>query len=73
MSDMFGFGKITIGMQIEEVERELTQRASVYPRLVANKKLSQTKADYHVARMKAVLTTLEWLRDNEAAIKAKVP
>lgn len=70
--DLFGFGKISLNQQIDEVDRELVQRAAVYPRLVSNKKLAQSKADYQIARMQAVKRTLEWLRDNEDAIKGRV-
>lgn len=63
---------ISLGQQIEEVARELKQRERVYPRLVGQGKLRQSVADYHVERMKAVKATLEWLRDNEAAVRAAV-
>lgn len=64
------FVKISIGQQIEEVRRELDQRARVYPRLIDMKKLKRTHADYQTARLEAVLRTLEWLRDNQDKIKA---
>lgn len=64
--------KISLNQQIEEVERELAMRARVYPGLVSRSKLSQSIADYHVARMRAVKATLEWLRDNETEIKRRV-
>lgn len=69
---MFGFGKISLNQQIDEVDRELVQRAAVYPRLVSANKLAQSKADYQMARMQAVKRTLEWLRNNEGAIKGRV-
>lgn len=60
----------SLNQQIEEVERELDQRSRVYPRLISTGKLRQSIADYQVGRMEAVKRTLEWLRDNETAIKA---
>ncbi len=70
MADLFGPQKITLAQQIDEVERELQQRAAVYPRQVSANKMSQTRADFHVARMRAVLRTLCWLKEHEAAIRA---
>jgi hypothetical protein len=61
--------KISIGQQIEEVQRELVQREKVYPRLVTAGKLKRSHAEYQTERMRAVLATLQWLSDNEAAIK----
>jgi hypothetical protein len=51
-----------------EVDRELKQRADVYPRWVARGKLHQSIADYLVRRLEAVKATLEWVRDNEAEL-----
>jgi len=51
-----------------EVDRELKQRADVYPRWVARGKLQQSIADYQVRRLEAVKATLEWVRDNEAEL-----
>lgn len=56
--------KISISQQIEEVEYELKQRASVYERIIANHPSRRAELEYHVARMKAVLESLEWARDN---------
>lgn len=65
--------KFSLNQQIEEVERELQQRRSVYPRLTATGKLRESVAEYQVGRMEAVRRTLQWLRDNEAAVRAAVP
>lgn len=62
--------KISLTSQIQEVERELSQRRSVYPRMVATRKLKQSLADYQMQRLEAVLATLKWLQANEAAVKA---
>jgi hypothetical protein len=62
----------SLSAQIEEVEREILLRGRVYPHQVASRKMRQSVADMHLDRMRAVLRTLEWLRANETAIKAKV-
>jgi len=62
--------KLSLAQQIEEVARELGLRKQVYPRLVSTGKMRQSVADYHTARMRAALATLEWLQKNEARIKA---
>lgn len=62
---------VSLAQQIEEVERELELRRRVYPHQVARGQMRQSIADYHMARMQAVLRTLQWLRANEDAIKAK--
>lgn len=53
----------TLTDQIAEVEREITMRQRVYPRLVQNRTLSQAKADRSIETMRAVLATLTRLRD----------
>jgi hypothetical protein len=50
---------VTLVEQIAEVKRELGQRRSVYPRLVASGSVSRARADRQVEIMEAVLTTLE--------------
>ncbi len=64
--------KTTLDQQLAEVKREIALRRNVYPGFVARKKMRQGEADEHLARMEAVLQTLEWLQTNEVAIKAKV-
>jgi len=58
--------------QIQEVERELGKRKDVYPRLVKTRKLRQSEADFYMGRMEAVLVTLRWLQEHEAAVRAAV-
>lgn len=65
--------KLSIHAQIEEVQREIELRRKVYPHQVATGKMRESVAALHIQRMEAVLTTLQWLRDNEAAIRSKVP
>ena len=50
---------ISIRMQIDEVKRELAMRASVYPSQVRRGAMRQGVADEHMARMQAVLETLQ--------------
>lgn len=64
--------KISLAQQIEEVERELKLRATVYPRMVASGKLKQKYADFHVERLQAVLDTLKWLNENRTRILDEV-
>jgi len=64
--------KFNLRQQIEEIDRELTKRAEVYPRWVRAGKIKQSQADYHVARLEAVKRTLEWLAANETEIRAYV-
>lgn len=57
--------------QIEEVSREIAMRERVYPQMVRARKMSADAAEIHIGRMRSVLRTLMWLRDNEAEIKAR--
>lgn len=51
---------MTVSMteQIKCVEREISMRKRVYPRLVKNGKMKQEQADFELAAMEAVLDTL---------------
>lgn len=49
----------TIDEQIAEVRREVKLREQVYPHQVTRLKMTQAQADEHLARMRAVLETLE--------------
>lgn len=51
----------TLADQIAAVKREIALRERVYPRWVADRRLTQDKADREIAAMKAVLATLERL------------
>jgi hypothetical protein len=50
---------ISIDDQVEAARREVRQRERVYPRFIANGKMTQAAADREVARMKAIVKTLE--------------
>lgn len=54
---------IDFAEQLEVAERELRLRRSAYPRWVAAKKMTQTKADREIAGMEAIVGTLTRLRD----------
>lgn len=56
---LFGALPITIPAQIACVERELRMREHVYPRRVADGKMSEAKAREELAAMRAVLATLQ--------------
>ena len=58
-----GLFAITIEEQIAEVERELKLREHVYPRWVGEKKMRQEKADKCMAAMRAVLETLQSIKE----------
>ena len=61
--------RISLAQQIEEVQRELDARATVYPRLYAKGTLRTSVGQYQVQRMQAVLETLLWLKKNEQKIR----
>lgn len=50
--------RIPLSDQIECVQRELRQRARVYPRLVDSGRMTQAQADREMVRMRAVEATL---------------
>ena len=58
--------RFSIAQQIEEIERELRMRQEVYPRMISKGKMKQSVADYHMARLAAVLTTLQNLATGES-------
>ncbi len=58
MAELFPIG---LPEQIAEVEQEIAMRRVVYGRRVADKKMSQAKADKKIAAMEAVLATLRRL------------
>lgn len=55
---------VPITDQITEVKREIAMRKSAYPRWIAAGRLKQEDADVRIARMAAVLATLERLHEN---------
>jgi len=57
---------MTIAAQIKEVEREIGLRQNVYPALVRQRRMSQAKADEHLARMREVLETLKGIQYYDA-------
>lgn len=65
--------RVSLSQQIEEVQRELDQRESVYPRLIAKRRLGQSIADFYVRRLTQVLRTLVWLQRNEAILRQRCP
>jgi hypothetical protein len=63
---------ISLAQQIEEVEREIKLRESAYRSYGRTGSMRTSEAEFHIARMKAVLTTLRWLQAHEATVKAAV-
>ena len=55
MNELFPIG---LPEQIAAVEREIALRRRVYPRRVADRKMTQALADKQIAAMSAVLDTL---------------
>jgi hypothetical protein len=53
--------EITLADQIKCVAREIALRKAAYPGWVANRRLTQAKADREIAAMEAVLGTLKRL------------
>lgn len=56
---------MSLDEQIACVKREIAMRQRVYPRFIESGKLKQTKADYEIMAMKAVLETLTVLSSQE--------
>jgi hypothetical protein len=50
--------KVTLRMQIQEVEREIALRKNVYPGLVAKHRMRESESAEHQRRMLAVRDTL---------------
>jgi len=63
---------VSLNEQIAEVMRESALRENVYPGLISRGKLKQREADYCMDRLRAVLDTLLWLRNNEHLIKQRL-
>lgn len=64
---------IGIEEQIACAKRELALRQRVYPSFVDRKKITADKATYEIEAMKAVLKTLEAIKDIGAIAPAPVP
>jgi hypothetical protein len=62
--------KVSLAQQIEEVEREIALREDVYKRKYTGR--DRSRGEFHLARMRAVLATLQWLAAEEATIRAYV-
>lgn len=56
---------ISLVEQIKCIERELALRASVYKKRIAEGKMSVSKAEREMATMRAVLYTLQALKEQE--------
>ena len=63
MPDLFPESQTDLRAQIKEVEREMKQRAKVYPRLIESGRLSPAVAERQTDAMRAVLETLQGLEN----------
>jgi hypothetical protein len=52
------FPEVPLEQQIACVEREIKMRERVYPNFVANKRMTQDRADYEIRAMNHVRETL---------------
>lgn len=64
--------KISLASQIAEIDRELTARADVYPRLIKTNRMRQSIADIQVKHLEQARETLTWLKENERMIKQRL-
>ena len=55
-----------IEQQIASVEREIKLRIRVYPRLIDKGKITALTAEREIATMRAVLETLQQVKDRQA-------
>lgn len=51
-----------LAAQVAEIRREIAMRRRVYPRFVADERMSQAEATARIATMQAALATLEALQ-----------
>jgi hypothetical protein len=65
MPDLFGtkLAPVPLPVQIACIEREIAMRKRVYPAWVASGRMSQAKTDAELLAMRAVLETLQGVRD----------
>lgn len=65
MADLFPDSPLAVSIddQIDEVRKEINYRKHVYMRLVDKKKLTLATADKKIAIMRAVLQTLQQLKE----------
>lgn len=59
MPDLFDRADVPLHEQIECATRELSMRRNVYPRRIAEGRMTQALADREIARMAAILATLK--------------
>lgn len=71
MSDMFVDSPIPTSAQMACVEREIAMRRRVYPRWVADGRMTQAKADAEIAAMSAVHASLSEMGQLRAGVASK--
>jgi hypothetical protein len=62
--------RVSVAQQIEEVEREIALREDVYKRKYVGR--DQSRGEFHLNRMRAVLATLRWLQENVTDVRAYI-
>ena len=62
--------EVSLQDQVKCVRREIAFRQHVYPRMVADARMSQAKADHELLVMRAVLATLQRLVDAADGLRA---
>lgn len=62
---------VTITEQIKVVRREIDYRKRLYPRWVADGRMTQLEANYQIEAMEYVLNTLQAVLDFERSFIAK--
>lgn len=65
MSDLFPNSprEVTLADQVAAAERELKMRQGVYPRRIAEGKMSASFADHQLACMEAIVATLKQCKE----------
>lgn len=61
--------RLRIDEQIAVVSHEVATRETLYSKWVKAGKCSKALAEKRIAEMRAVLVTLQWIRDNEGLIR----
>ncbi len=65
-------GKISIVGQIAEIDREISHRASLYPRLVQQGRMKEEIRVMLMERIEAIRATLIFCKEHENAIRTYI-
>lgn len=64
---------VSIADQIKSVGREIGMRRNVYPKWVAQGRMTQADADAEIAAMEAAYATLKWVDKHRARLIEMAP